>query len=161
MSACFKKDLVKRLERYSSEKREDTVEIAAAFAATLKKGDIVCLYGDLGAGKTAFVAGVAQAFGYKGYTSSPTFTLLNEYLADLPIYHFDVYRIGSSDEMYEVGIDDYLFGEGVCLIEWPERVEDLLPESVIRVRIEKNGEKGDDYREITIERGRAHENSCA
>lgn len=161
MSACFRKDLVKRLERYSSEKREDTVKIASAFAKTLHKGDIVCLYGDLGAGKTAFVAGIAQAFDYTGYTSSPTFTLMNEYLADIPIYHFDVYRIGSSDEMYEIGMDDYLFGDGVCVIEWPDRIKDLLPETVIQVRIEKDSQKGDDYREITIERGNAHENPCA
>ena len=138
--------------KYVSNSREDTIKIAYEFASGLKRGDIVCLTGDLGAGKTAFVSGVAKALGYKGYTSSPTFTLINEYMADIPIYHFDVYRIDFSDEMYDIGIDDYLFGEGICLIEWPEKIEDILPDNTINVKITKNVDISDDYREILIER---------
>lgn len=144
------------MERYQSNSREETATIAETFAKTLQKGDIVCLYGGLGAGKTAFVSGVAKGLGYQGYTSSPTFTLMNEYIAALPIYHFDVYRIGDSDEMEAVGIDDYLFGDGVCLIEWPDKIADLLPESVIRVEIQKS-DKNENQRTITIERERENE----
>lgn len=79
---------------------------------------------------------------------------MNEYPASIPIYHFDVYRIGSSDEMYDIGIDDFLFGDGVCLIEWPDKIADLLPEVVVLVEIKKDSAIGDDYREITIERKR-------
>lgn len=145
--------MVKQLEHYQSNSREETVTIAENFAKTLQKGDIVCLYGGLGAGKTAFVSGVAKGLGYQGYTSSPTFTLMNEYIAALPIYHFDVYRIAGSDEMEAVGIDDYLFGDGVCLIEWPDKIADLLPESVIRVEILKSS-ADENQRTITIERER-------
>ncbi len=144
------------MERYQSNSREETVTIAENFAKTLQKGDIVCLYGGLGAGKTAFVSGVAKGLGYQGYTSSPTFTLMNEYIAALPIYHFDVYRIAGSDEMEAVGIDDYLFGDGVCLIEWPDKIADLLPEAVIRVEIQKS-DKNENQRIITIERERENE----
>ena len=145
--------MVKQLEHYQSNSREETVTIAENFAKTLQKGDVVCLYGGLGAGKTAFVSGVAKGLGYQGYTSSPTFTLMNEYIAALPIYHFDVYRIAGSDEMEAVGIDDYLFGDGVCLIEWPDKIADLLPEAVIRVEILKSS-ADEDQRTITIERER-------
>ncbi|HIV02557.1 MAG TPA: tRNA (adenosine(37)-N6)-threonylcarbamoyltransferase complex ATPase subunit type 1 TsaE [Candidatus Aphodoplasma excrementigallinarum] len=145
--------MVKQLEHYQSNSREETVTIAENFAKTLQKGDIVCLYGGLGAGKTAFVSGVAKGLGYQGYTSSPTFTLMNEYIAALPIYHFDVYRIAGSDEMEAVGIDDYLFGDGVCLIEWPDKIADLLPEAVIRVEILKSS-TDENQRTITIERER-------
>lgn len=156
MSDCFDKvkKMVRKVEQYRVNSREETVQIASEFAKTLHKGDIVCLYGDLGAGKTAFVSGVAKGLGYEGYTSSPTFTLMNEYPASIPIYHFDVYRIGSSDEMYDIGIDDFLFGNGVCLIEWPDKIADLLPEAVVLVEIKKDSAIGDDYREITIERKR-------
>lgn len=145
--------MVKQLEHYQSNSREETVTIAENFAKTLQKGDIVCLHGGLGAGKTAFVSGVAKGLGYQGYTSSPTFTLMNEYIAALPIYHFDVYRIAGSDEMEAVGIDDYLFGDGVCLIEWPDKIADLLPEAVIRVEILKSS-TDENQRTITIERER-------
>lgn len=137
--------------KYISNNRDDTLKIGSNFAKRLKRGDIVCLNGELGAGKTAFVAGMAKALGYNGYTSSPTFTLINEYMADIPIYHFDVYRIDYSDEMYDIGIDDYLFGDGICVIEWPEKIKDILPDDVINVNIVKNNDISDDYREIYIE----------
>ncbi len=141
-----------KIMKYISNNREETLKIAHEFASSLKRGDIVCLNGDLGAGKTAFVSGVAKALGYNGYTSSPTFTLINEYVADMPIYHFDVYRIDFSDEMYDIGIDEYLFGDGVCLIEWSEKIKDILPAGVININITKNANINDDYREICIER---------
>lgn len=137
--------------KFISNSREETIKLAYDFAKKLKIGDIVCLNGDLGAGKTAFVSGVASAFGYKGYTSSPTFTLINEYKADIPIYHFDVYRIKYSDEMFDIGIDDYLFGDGICIIEWPEKIRDILPENTININILKNPDMGEDFREIYIE----------
>lgn len=142
--------------KFISNSREETIKIACDFAKGLKAGDIVCLNGDLGAGKTAFVAGIAEAFGYDGYTSSPTFTLVNEYIAEIPIYHFDVYRIDYSDEMYDIGIDDYLFGDGICIIEWAERIKDILPDNTISVDIRKNVELGEDYREIYIEEELGH-----
>lgn len=137
--------------KYISNSREDTQNIGIKFAETLKRGDVVCLNGELGAGKTAFVSGVAKGLGYTGYTSSPTFTLINEYSADIPLYHFDVYRVDCSDEMYDIGIDDYLFGDGICIIEWPEKIGDILPDNVITVNIVKNSDISDDYREIYIE----------
>lgn len=140
------------MKSYKVYSREETLSAAKEFSVMLKRGDIVCLYGDLGAGKTAFVSGVADALGYKGYTSSPTFALMNEYAADVPIYHFDIYRIGSEDELFEIGIDDYLFGDGICMIEWPEKILGLLPKDVINVTISKDSDIGDNYREITIER---------
>ncbi len=137
--------------KYISNSREDTQNIGIKFAEMLKRGDVVCLNGELGAGKTAFVSGVAKGLGYTGYTSSPTFTLINEYSADIPLYHFDVYRVDCSDEMYDIGIDDYLFGDGICIIEWPEKIGDILPDNVITVNIVKNSDISDDYREIYIE----------
>lgn len=136
--------------KYISNSREKTAEIAEEFAKTVKKGDIICLNGELGAGKTAFTSGFAKGMGFCGYVSSPTFALINEYDAEIPIYHFDVYRIGDSEEMFEIGLDDYLFGDGVCIIEWAERIKNLLPENVINVDIVKDSNKGDQYREIYI-----------
>ena len=136
--------------KYISNSREKTAEIAEKFAKTVKKGDIICLNGELGAGKTAFTSGFAKGMGFYGYVSSPTFALINEYDAEIPVYHFDVYRIGDSEEMFEIGLDDYLFGDGVCIIEWAERIKNLLPENVINVDIVKDSEKGEQYREIYI-----------
>ncbi len=139
--------------KYISNSREETLKIAEKFAKTVKAGDIVCLNGNLGAGKTAFTSGFAKGLGFEGYVSSPTFALINEYEADIPIYHFDVYRIDESDEMFEIGLDEYLFGDGVCLIEWAEKIKDLLPCNVINVDIIKNDSQGEDYREIYIDGG--------
>ena len=115
-------------------------------------GQIYTLNGDLGVGKTVFTQGVAAGLGIAEPVNSPTFTIIQEYEGGrLPFYHFDVYRIGDIEEMEEIGYDDYLFGEGVCLIEWAELIEELLPENIISITIEKNPEKGFDYRKITIE----------
>ena len=135
---------------FISNGREETAAIAEKFAKSIKQGDIVCLNGDLGAGKTAFTSGFARGLGYKGYVQSPTFALINEYRGDMMIYHFDVYRIDENEEMYDIGIDDYLFGDGVCIIEWAERIKELLPENVINVYIKKDISQGEDFRRIII-----------
>lgn len=135
---------------YISNSRDETKKIAAAFAKELKAGDVVCLIGDLGAGKTAFVDGLVNALGFTDYVSSPTFTLINEYTTDPPVYHFDVYRIENAAELYDIGLDEYLFGDGICVIEWADKIIDILPDNRYEVTITKNDKKGDDYREIEI-----------
>ena len=119
-------------------------------------GDVIALLGDLGVGKTVFTKGFAAGLGIQEDISSPTFTILQLYeKGRLPLYHFDVYRIGDPEEMMEVGWDDYVYGNGVCLIEWANLIEDLMEEipdgKLKRVTIEKNPEKGFDYRKITVE----------
>ena len=117
----------------------------------LKRGDVLCLDGDLGVGKTVFTKGVAAGLGIKDDVSSPTFTLIQEYYGGrLPLYHFDVYRIDGPWDMDDLGYDEYFYGEGVCLVEWGSRIKELFPESTIYVRIEKDLEKGFDYRKITV-----------
>ena len=117
-----------------------------------KPGEIYCLYGDLGTGKTVFSQGFGAGLGIEEPISSPTFTILKEYdEGRLPFYHFDVYRIGSEDEMEEIGYFDKIDGDGVCLIEWAELIRDILPQTYYKVTIEKNLERGFDYRSITIE----------
>ncbi len=138
------------MKKYSSFSIEDTKKIAAEFAVGLKSGDVVALVGGLGAGKTAFVKGMAEALYCAGEVSSPTFTLVNEYLGEIPLYHFDVYRLKKLTENDSGWIDEYLFGDGICVIEWAENIADILPDGHIRVEITKNPEQGEDYREITI-----------
>lgn len=138
---------------YESYSAEDTQRIAAEIADTLKGGEFVAMYGDLGAGKTAFVQGLARALGIDTPVTSPTFTIVNEYYGRLPLYHFDVYRIADSDEMYEIGYDDYIASEGVCIVEWAELIEDIFPKEYHRITILKDEEKGYDYRKIIYEGG--------
>ncbi|MDD7049244.1 MAG: tRNA (adenosine(37)-N6)-threonylcarbamoyltransferase complex ATPase subunit type 1 TsaE [Lachnospiraceae bacterium] len=115
-------------------------------------GQIYTLNGDLGAGKTVFAQGMAAGLGITDPVTSPTFTIVQEYAGGrLPLYHFDVYRIEEPEEMEEVGFDDYLYGDGICLIEWAEQVRELLPENIISVTITKNPEKGFSYRKIELE----------
>ena len=111
------------------------------------------MYGDLGAGKTAFVQGLAKALGITSHITSPTFTIINEYEGRLPLYHFDVYRIADCDEMYEIGYDEYINGDGVCIIEWAELIEDIFPDKYYKITILKDDEKGFDYRKIIFEEG--------
>ena len=137
----------------------DTYSLGQRLGREAKKGDIFCLNGDLGVGKTVFTQGFAAGLGITEPVNSPTFTILQQYdEGRLPLYHFDVYRIGDVSEMDEVGYEDCFYGDGVTLIEWPERIEELLPEHVVTVTIEKNLEKGFDYRKITVE-GTTHEDS--
>ena len=130
---------------------EETLEFAETLAQKVKAGDVILLHGDLGVGKTVFSQGFAKGLKITEPIQSPTFTILQEYEGgSLPLYHFDVYRISDPEEMYEIGFSDYLYGNGVCLIEWASKVEELLPEEVIEITIEKNLEKGFDYRKISI-----------
>ncbi|MDD6214643.1 MAG: tRNA (adenosine(37)-N6)-threonylcarbamoyltransferase complex ATPase subunit type 1 TsaE [Firmicutes bacterium] len=137
---------------YKSNSARETINIAKAFAKELKAGDVICLDGDLGAGKTAFVQGLAKGLCIDEYISSPTFTIVNCYEGRLPLYHFDVYRISDSDEMYEVGFDEYVYGNGVAVIEWSQLISDILPEKRFDVTIGKNIDVHEDYREINIEK---------
>ena len=140
--------------KYISNSYDETLQIAATFSGTLNAGDVLCMYGDLGVGKTAFVQGLAKGLDIDEPITSPTFTIVNEYEGRLPLYHFDVYRIADSDEMYEVGFDDYVYGEGVSVIEWCELIEDILPDKRYNITIKKNYDKGENYREIEIEEKR-------
>jgi len=129
---------------------EETLELGYRLGNQLKKGDIICLNGDLGAGKTAFTSGIAKAMGIQGYITSPTFTIVNEYNAAVPLYHFDVYRIVDSDEMYEIGFDEYIDGNGIIVIEWADSIKNIIPQNQISVRIKKTTEN-EDARDITID----------
>lgn len=136
---------------YESNSYEDTQKIASEIADTLNGGEFIAMYGDLGAGKTAFVQGLAKALGITSHITSPTFTIVNEYEGRLPLYHFDVYRISDPDEMYEIGYEEYVDGDGVCVVEWAELIEDLFPNNYFKITILKDEEKGFDYRKIIFE----------
>ena len=126
---------------------EETLLAGEEFSRTLKEGDVVALNGDLGAGKTVFVKGIAKGLHIEDIVTSPTFTILREYKGLLPLYHFDVYRISDPDEMFDIGFSEYLDGSGVSVIEWAEKVEELLPKRRIDVLIKKIG---NNKREIII-----------
>jgi tRNA threonylcarbamoyladenosine biosynthesis protein TsaE len=117
---------------------------------TLAGGDVVCLRGGLGTGKTAFTGGIAGALGISGYITSPTFTIVNEYAGRLPLYHFDVYRISDPEEMFEIGFEEYLDAGGVVVIEWAELIKEILPGDHIEVVFEKTGSGDQDERRLTI-----------
>lgn len=109
---------------------EETVRIAKEYAGTVREGDVICLSGNLGSGKTQFVRGFVEGFGIPAdAVTSPTFTIINEYEGDLPVYHFDCYRLKHFEEAVEIGAEEYLYGTGVCIIEWPDRISELLPPS--------------------------------
>lgn len=132
---------------------KDTFDIGKEIAEMSQPGQVYCLYGDLGTGKTVFSQGFGAGLGVKEPISSPTFTILKEYdEGRLPFYHFDVYRIGSEDEMEEIGYFDLVDGDGVCLIEWAELIRDILPKDCFKVTIAKDTEKGFDYRTIEIDK---------
>ena len=114
-----------------------TTQAGEAFAKDLRPGDVVAMYGDLGAGKTAFIRGMAAGLGLTARVSSPTFTIVNEYLGETPLFHFDMYRLLDSDELFEIGWEDYLERGGICAVEWSENVEDAFSPDTIRVRITK------------------------
>ena len=130
---------------------EETHALGVQIGRLALPGQIYTLTGDLGVGKTVFTQGVAVGLGITGPVNSPTFTILQTYEEGrLPFYHFDVYRIGDIEEMEEIGYDDYFFGEGISLIEWADLIEELLPEERIAVTIEKDLQKGFDYRKIIL-----------
>lgn len=130
---------------------EETFAVGEKIGRNACPGQVYTLVGDLGVGKTVFTQGVAAGLGIYEPVSSPTFTIIQEYESGrLPFYHFDVYRIGDIEEMEEIGYDDYFFGRGICLIEWANLIEEILPEDLIQVTIEKDLKQGFDYRRITI-----------
>ncbi|HAK58319.1 MAG TPA: tRNA (adenosine(37)-N6)-threonylcarbamoyltransferase complex ATPase subunit type 1 TsaE [Lachnospiraceae bacterium] len=129
---------------------DDTYRLGERIGREAKAGDVYLLDGDLGVGKTVFAKGVAAGLDIDEPVTSPTFTIVHEYEGRLKLYHFDVYRIGDPDEMWDIGFDEYLYGDGVCLIEWPENVEELIPGSAVRITIEKDLSKGMDYRRLQI-----------
>lgn len=139
----------KQIESFS---REDTFNFAKALGENAKPGEVYCLSGDLGVGKTVFAQGFGAGLGIEEPMSSPTFTILQEYTEGrLPLYHYDVYRVGDVDEMEETGFYEYVGGEGVALIEWAELIEEIIPANAVHVLIEKDVEKGFDYRLIKVE----------
>ena len=131
---------------------KDTYELGEKIGQMAKPGMVISLTGDLGVGKTVFTQGFAKGLGIEETVNSPTFTIIQVYdEGRIPLYHFDVYRIGDPAEMYEIGYEDYFFGEGVCLIEWSKLIEELIPSDAATVLIEKDLEKGLDYRKVTVE----------
>lgn len=125
----------------TSNSTEETLELGKKFAPHLKKGDVIVMTGDLGAGKTLFTSGILEYFGKKDEVSSPTFTIVNEYdlKDDLKLFHFDVYRLESPEEFLAIGGDEF-FEQGICLIEWGEKIEEYLPKDVLRINIKKDTE---------------------
>ncbi|MBE5959711.1 MAG: tRNA (adenosine(37)-N6)-threonylcarbamoyltransferase complex ATPase subunit type 1 TsaE [Lachnospiraceae bacterium] len=137
---------------YETYSPEETFEIGKKLAQKTGAGEIICLNGDLGVGKTVFTQGFAVGLDITENVNSPTFTIVQVYdEGRVPLYHFDVYRIGDPEEMYEIGYEEYFFGDGVCLIEWSNLIEELIPEGSTKVIIEKDMTKGTDYRKITVE----------
>lgn len=132
---------------------QETFEIGKQLGLEAKPGEVYCLDGDLGVGKTVFTKGFASGLGITEPVNSPTFTIVQQYEEGrLPLYHFDVYRIGDVEEMDEIGYEDCFYGEGVCLIEWSTLIQEILPEDAIHITIEKDLEKEFDYRRIQMER---------
>jgi tRNA threonylcarbamoyladenosine biosynthesis protein TsaE len=141
-------------QRFHTDSPEETQEIGRRVAEELVPGSVVAFRGDLGAGKTCMIQGLCRAMGVEGYVTSPTFILINEYTGKLQghsieIYHFDLYRLGAADELEDLGADEYFYGQGICLIEWPERAHDLLPARRLDIVLEYAGES---ERIITLDR---------
>ena len=137
---------------YETFSAAETHALGKKIGETAKPGDVYTLVGDLGVGKTVFTQGIADGLGITEPVSSPTFTIVQVYEEGrMPFYHFDVYRISDPEEMYEIGFEEYIEGEGVCFIEWANLIEELLPEQYTEIHIDKDLSKGFDYRLITVE----------
>ena len=139
--------------QFLSHSTQETEAIGEELAQKLRGGDVLAFTGSLGMGKTAFTRGLARGLGCRGRVTSPTFTIVNEYEGRTPLFHFDMYRLGSSDELFDIGWDDYLARGGVCAVEWSERGSDALPEDTIFVDIARMDEH-EDWRTITVTGGR-------
>jgi len=142
------------MQEFDSHSPTETFEIACKLAKSALQGEIYTLSGDLGVGKTAFAGGFAIGLGVLEHVVSPTFSILNVYEGRLPLYHFDMYRIEDSAELLNIGHEEYFYGDGICLIEWPEMVFNEIPASAIEIKLCKDPEKGNDYRHITIKNKR-------
>lgn len=137
---------------YETNSPEETFALAKQLGEAVEPGTVFTLTGDLGVGKTVFAQGLAEGLGITEPINSPTFTIVQVYdEGRLPFYHFDVYRIGDVEEMEEIGYEDYFYGDGVCLVEWAELIGEILPQRRTQILIEKDLEKGFDYRRITLE----------
>lgn len=140
------------MKKIETNSPEETFQIGEQIGKEALQGQVYCINGDLGVGKTVFTQGFAKGLGVADAVNSPTFTIIQEYTdGRLPLYHFDVYRIGDIEEMEEIGYEEYFFGEGICLIEWAALIQELIPQNAIWITIKKNLEKGLDYREIVVE----------
>ena len=133
---------------YLSHSPEETERIGETLGKTLRPGSVVAYRGGLGMGKTAFTRGLARGLGCAGRVTSPTFTIVNEYSGTVPLFHFDMYRLGSSEELFDIGWEDYLARGGVCAVEWSENIDDALEDGCVRVDIRRGG--SDEQRFITI-----------
>ena len=141
----------KKVMEFETFSPEETLELSRKLAREARPGDVYTLVGDLGVGKTVFTQGIAQGGGIEEPICSPTFTIVQVYEEGrMPFYHFDVYRIGDIEEMDEIGYEDYFYGEGLTMIEWANLIEEILPDHYREITIEKDLEKGFDYRKITI-----------
>ena len=138
---------------YKSSCYDETLQIAREFAKNLKPGDVVRLWGDVGAGKTAFVSGVASVLCKDAAVCSPTFSIMNIYKGDTPVYHFDLYRISDPDEIYQAGLSDYIGTDGISFLEWPQLLDVSEFDRVFDITVSRNLEIGDEYREIEINSG--------
>lgn len=139
--------------RYISNCENDTIKIAKEFAKELKKGDVVTLDGDLGAGKTFFTSSLCKELGVKDIVQSPTFTIVNEYrTSKIPVFHFDVYRISTPDDMYDIGFDEYLYSDGISIVEWADEVREFFTMPYYEIRIYKDLNVSENYRIIEINR---------
>ncbi len=136
------------MQQFISKSEAETERLGERLARSLPRGSVVAMYGELGAGKTAFVRGLARGLGLKARVSSPTFTIVNEYPGERELIHFDMYRLSGADELFDVGWEDYLARGAICAVEWSEKVEDAFYGDEIRVRIEKSAEN---ERIITVE----------
>jgi tRNA threonylcarbamoyladenosine biosynthesis protein TsaE len=146
--SIVKKDRIRMYMRIIANNLKDTERLGKIIAKCIGKGTVICLDGELGVGKTALTKFIAKEFGVKGNITSPTFTIIKEYAGKLPFYHMDVYRIDSEDDMYDLGYDEYIYSEGVTVIEWADLIKGILPEERVNIEIKRID---DTKREINIE----------
>lgn len=140
------------MKLYETNSEAETFLLGKKLGEEAKAGQVFTLIGDLGVGKTVFTKGLAKGLGITEPVNSPTFTILQIYEEGrLPFYHFDVYRISDVEEMEEIGYEDYFYGDGICLIEWANLIEEILPDKILQITIEKDLQKGFDYRKIILE----------
>lgn len=149
----------KEIQKYKTHSENETIQLGYRISQELKAGDTISLEGDLGTGKTAFTKGIAAGLGISRPITSPTFTLVNSYTGKYILHHFDVYRIDSSDELLEIGWEEYFSDDAICIVEWGDRISDILPKNTIRISLERD-DKEADSRIITIERGGYNGDSC-
>ena len=127
------------MDSFVTKSAAETIELGRALASQLKPGDLIAFYGDLGAGKTTMIKGIAAGLGVVGVVKSPSFVIASEYAGRLPVYHIDLYRLDQNSDFASIGLDAYIEGDGACLIEWAERAEKVLPASAIRIRMSVEG----------------------